>query len=50
MLFLVVFARWAFAAGVDHAADANAVADLVLADLGANAVTRPMISWPGTIG
>jgi hypothetical protein len=49
-LFLVVVAGAAGAAAVDHAADAGQVAGGEAGDLAPTRVTRPMISWPGTMG
>ena len=49
-LLLALAALVAGLAAVDHAADRDRVADLVTLDLRPTAVTRPTISWPGTIG
>ena len=49
-LLEVTFAIWAGAVGVHHATNRDEIAWLVLGNGRTDFVTRPTISWPGTIG
>ena len=49
-LLEVTFAIWAGAVGIDHATNRDEIAWLYLVTAEPTLVTRPTISWPGTIG